>query len=134
MDKTNPGTRTWPTCAARGLVLLPADDRPGHDTDHMPGQLRAKVLPDRQRRSLDDLQQDLDLSSGDSRSKQSAFWTMLTLSAVIAACGILTNSTATVIGAMIIAPLSTPIMASPSVPYSAAAVRPPPSWPSDACW
>ncbi len=76
----------------------------------MPGQLRAKVLPDRQRRSLDDLQQDLDLSSGDSRSKQSAFWTMLTLSAVIAACGILTNSTATVIGAMIIAPLSTPIM------------------------
>jgi uncharacterized hydrophobic protein (TIGR00271 family) len=76
----------------------------------MPGQLRAKVLPDRQRRSLDDLQQDLDLSSGDSRSKQSAFWTMLTLSAVIAAGGILTDSTATVIGAMIIAPLSTPIM------------------------
>ncbi|MFJ5282090.1 DUF389 domain-containing protein [Streptomyces parvulus] len=76
----------------------------------MPGQLRAKVLPDRQRRSLDALQEDLDLSSGDSRSKQSAFWTMLTLSAVIAACGILTDSTATVIGAMIIAPLSTPIM------------------------
>ncbi|MEU6101157.1 DUF389 domain-containing protein [Streptomyces flaveolus] len=76
----------------------------------MPGRLRAKVLPDRQRRSLDDLQQDLDLSSGDSRSKQSAFWTMLTLSAVIAAGGILTDSTATVIGAMIIAPLSTPIM------------------------
>ncbi|MFG3659376.1 DUF389 domain-containing protein [Streptomyces sp. NPDC047706] len=76
----------------------------------MPGHIRAKVLPDRQRRSLDDLQQDLDLSSGDSRSKQSAFWTMLTLSAVIAAGGILTDSTATVIGAMIIAPLSTPIM------------------------
>lgn len=35
---------------------------------------------------------------------------MLTLSAVIAAGGILTDSTATVIGAMIIAPLSTPIM------------------------
>ncbi|WP_030191010.1 DUF389 domain-containing protein [Streptomyces violaceorubidus] len=76
----------------------------------MPGPLRALVLPDRQRRSLDDLRQDLDLSYGESRSKQSAFWTMLTLAAVIAACGILTDSTATVVGAMIIAPLSTPIM------------------------
>lgn len=65
-------------------------------------------LPDRQRRSPADLQQDLDLSSGDSRAKQSAFWTMFTSSSVIAACGILTVSTATVIGAMIIAPLSTP--------------------------
>ncbi|MER7779952.1 DUF389 domain-containing protein [Streptomyces sp. NPDC096191] len=35
---------------------------------------------------------------------------MLTLSSVIAAGGVLTDSTATVIGAMIIAPLSTPIM------------------------
>ncbi|MFG2761427.1 DUF389 domain-containing protein [Streptomyces wuyuanensis] len=76
----------------------------------MPGQLRDRVLPDRQRRSLEDLQEDLDLSSGDTRAKQSAFWTMLTLSSVIAAGGILTDSTATVIGAMIIAPLSTPIM------------------------
>ncbi|MFG2335537.1 DUF389 domain-containing protein [Streptomyces yangpuensis] len=76
----------------------------------MPGQLRDRVLPDRQRRSLEDLQDDLDLSSGDTQSKQSAFWTMLTLSSVIAAGGILTDSTATVIGAMIIAPLSTPIM------------------------
>ena len=40
----------------------------------------------------------------------SAFWTMLVLSAVIASAGILTDSTATVIGPMIIAPLSTPIM------------------------
>ncbi|MFE2054158.1 DUF389 domain-containing protein [Streptomyces sp. NPDC059446] len=76
----------------------------------MLGHLRDRVLPDRQRRSLDDLQEDLDLSSGDSQAKQSAFWTMLTLSSVIAAGGILTDSTATVIGAMIIAPLSTPIM------------------------
>ncbi|MEU3092304.1 DUF389 domain-containing protein, partial [Streptomyces massasporeus] len=35
---------------------------------------------------------------------------MLTLSSVIAAGGVLTDSTATVIGAMIIAPLATPIM------------------------
>lgn len=35
---------------------------------------------------------------------------MLVLSAIIASCGVLADSTATVIGAMIIAPLSTPIM------------------------
>ncbi|WP_416978217.1 TIGR00341 family protein [Streptomyces sp. T028] len=72
--------------------------------------VRALVLPASQRRSLDELTQDLDLSSGDTRSKRSAFWTMLTLSSLIAAAGVLTDSTATVIGAMIIAPLSTPIM------------------------
>ncbi|MFD9263971.1 hypothetical protein ACFVZQ_36840, partial [Streptomyces sp. NPDC059538] len=64
----------------------------------MPGRLRDRILPDHKRRSLEDLQEDLDLSSGDSRAKQSAFWTMLTLSSVIAACGILTDSTATVMG------------------------------------
>ncbi len=68
------------------------------------------VLPPRQRRSLDDLADDLDLSRGDPGSKRSAFWTMLLLSGVIATAGVLADSTATVIGAMIIAPLSTPIM------------------------
>ncbi|MBD8057896.1 TIGR00341 family protein [Cellulomonas sp. JH27-2] len=68
------------------------------------------VLPDRQRRTLDELTADLDLSHGDRQSKRSAFWTMLVLSAVIASAGVLSDSTATVIGAMIIAPLSTPIM------------------------
>src|SRR5664279_6170341 len=69
-----------------------------------------RVLPDSQRRSLSELTEDLDLTEGDSASKQSAFWTMLTLAAVIASAGVLADSTATVIGAMIIAPLSTPIM------------------------
>lgn len=73
------------------------------------GLIRA-VLPDSQRRSLAELTEDLDLTAGDTHSKRSAFWTMLTLSAVIASAGVLTDSTATVIGAMIIAPLSTPIM------------------------
>jgi len=68
------------------------------------------VLPDRQRRTLDELTEDLDLSAGDVQSKRSAFWVMLVLSAVIASAGVLSDSTATVIGAMIIAPLSTPIM------------------------
>ncbi|WP_121745148.1 TIGR00341 family protein [Streptomyces sp. E2N166] len=76
----------------------------------MISKVRARVLPSSQRRSLDELTEDLDLSSGDTTSKRSAFWTMLTLSSVIAAGGVLTDSTATVIGAMIIAPLSTPIM------------------------
>ncbi|MFJ4671471.1 DUF389 domain-containing protein [Kitasatospora purpeofusca] len=76
----------------------------------MISRVRERVLPGNQRRSLEDLQEDLDLSQGDTRAKQSAFWTMLVLSAVIAAGGVLTDSTATVIGAMIIAPLSTPIM------------------------
>jgi uncharacterized hydrophobic protein (TIGR00271 family) len=72
--------------------------------------LRDRVLPENQRRTLDELSEDLDLRSGDTRAKQSAFWTMLVLSGVIATAGVLADSTATVIGAMIIAPLSTPIM------------------------
>jgi uncharacterized hydrophobic protein (TIGR00271 family) len=72
--------------------------------------LSDRILPDRQRRTIDELVDDLDLTAGDSGSKQSAFWTMLFLSGVIAAAGVITDSTATVIGAMIIAPLSTPIM------------------------
>ncbi|MBA9002751.1 DUF389 domain-containing protein [Thermomonospora cellulosilytica] len=59
---------------------------------------------------MEELARDLDPSHGDVRAKRSAFWTMLVLSSVIVACGVLTDSTATVIGAMIIAPLSTPIM------------------------
>jgi uncharacterized hydrophobic protein (TIGR00271 family) len=72
--------------------------------------LRDRVLPENQRRTLEELSDDLDLRSGDTRAKQSAFWTMLVLSGIIASAGILADSTATVIGAMIIAPLSTPIM------------------------
>lgn len=76
----------------------------------MVNDLRAVVLPPNQRRTLEELTEDLDLRHGDVRAKQSAFWTMLTLAGVIATAGVLADSTATVIGAMIIAPLSTPIM------------------------
>src|SRR5690349_18158888 len=72
--------------------------------------LQQLVLPPSQRRTLEALDEDLNLRSGDAQAKQSAFWTMLVLSAVIASAGVLADSTATVIGAMIIAPLSTPIM------------------------
>lgn len=72
--------------------------------------LRERLLPDTQRRTPRELDDDLNLRSGDARAKQSAFWAMLVLSAIIASAGVLGDSTATVIGAMIIAPLSTPIM------------------------
>ncbi len=68
------------------------------------------VLPPGQRRELDELTAKLDLDHGDRGAKLSGFWTMLVLSAVIALAGVLADSTATVIGAMIIAPLSVPIM------------------------
>jgi hypothetical protein len=42
--------------------------------------------------------------------KLSRFWALLLLAAVIATAGVITDSTATVIGAMIVAPLMTPIL------------------------
>ena len=42
--------------------------------------------------------------------KSSRFWVLLTLAAVIATAGVIADSTATVIGAMIVAPLMTPIL------------------------
>ncbi|GAA4799688.1 DUF389 domain-containing protein [Actinomycetospora chlora] len=44
------------------------------------------------------------------RAGRSAFWVLLTLAAVIASAGVVADSTATVIGAMIVAPLMTPIL------------------------
>ncbi|MCB0860255.1 MAG: DUF389 domain-containing protein [Solirubrobacterales bacterium] len=49
------------------------------------------------------------LSHGDVAAKGSRFWLLLVLSAGIATAGVISDSTATVIGAMIIAPLATPI-------------------------
>lgn len=45
-----------------------------------------------------------------SRRKLSAFWVLMVLASVIATAGVMTDSTATVIGAMIVAPLMTPIL------------------------
>ncbi|WP_328393092.1 TIGR00341 family protein [Nocardia sp. NBC_00416] len=68
------------------------------------------LVPATQRRSLDEITDRLDLSVGDTRAKRSAFWLMLVLSGVIAVSGVVGDSTATVIGAMIVAPLSVPIL------------------------
>jgi uncharacterized hydrophobic protein (TIGR00271 family) len=72
--------------------------------------LTGLILPADKRRDDVELRDALDLDSGDRAAKRSAFWLMLTLAGIIATAGVLTDSTATVIGAMIIAPLSTPIM------------------------
>lgn len=68
------------------------------------------LVPETQRRTLTELDDRFNLSSGDRSAKRSAFWAMLTLSAIIAVAGVVGDSTATVIGAMIVAPLSTPIL------------------------
>ncbi|MBF6160487.1 DUF389 domain-containing protein [Nocardia cyriacigeorgica] len=68
------------------------------------------LIPSSQRRTLDELTDRLDLGTGETTTKRSAFWIMLTLSGIIAASGVVGDSTATVIGAMIVAPLSVPIL------------------------
>lgn len=51
------------------------------------------------------------ITGGSDRSRKwSAFWVLLILSAIIATAGVVGDSTATVIGAMIVAPLMTPIL------------------------
>jgi uncharacterized hydrophobic protein (TIGR00271 family) len=68
------------------------------------------LIPAGKRLSAEALSDALDLDYGESGSKRSGFLVMLTLAGLIAIAGVLTDSTATVIGAMIIAPLGTPIL------------------------
>lgn len=58
----------------------------------------------------DELVENLYFEQPDSGAKQRGFWTLLVLSVVIATLGVLADSTAVVIGAMLVAPLMTPIM------------------------
>ncbi|MDR7190958.1 MULTISPECIES: TIGR00341 family protein [Microbacterium] len=74
------------------------------------GMLQA-LIPPTQRQTAAEVTEALDLGSGDRAGKRSGFLIMLTLAGIIAIAGVLTDSTATVIGAMIIAPLGTPILA-----------------------
>ena len=68
------------------------------------------LIPPSKRQPVEFLNDALDLDSGDRVSKRGGFLIMLILAGTIAIAGILTDSTATVIGAMIIAPLGTPIL------------------------
>ncbi len=61
------------------------------------------------RNSLTEVEDGLFLTQGDRRAKVSQFWVLLVLASAIAAGGVIGNSTPAVIGAMIVAPLATPI-------------------------
>ena len=61
------------------------------------------------RNALAEVGDGLFVDIGDSRAKISQFWMLLVLSATIAAGGVVGDSTPAVIGAMIVAPLATPI-------------------------
>lgn len=73
-------------------------------------RLTRSLIPPTQRHPVAFLNDSLDLDNGDVVSKRTGFMIMLILSGIIAIAGIITDSTATVIGAMIIAPLATPIL------------------------
>lgn len=60
-------------------------------------------------RTSDEIRDAVYLTEGDELAKQTRFWLLLVLSALIATAGVIGDSTATVIGAMIIAPLAIPI-------------------------
>ena len=61
------------------------------------------------RNPLEDVEDGLFITSGDRRAKLSQFWVLLVLASVIAAGGVIGDATPAVIGAMIVAPLATPI-------------------------
>lgn len=62
-----------------------------------------------QRYALAEIRQSLFVGEGNKTAKLTQFWVLLVLSSLIAAGGVIGNSTPAVIGAMIIAPLATPI-------------------------
>jgi uncharacterized hydrophobic protein (TIGR00271 family) len=72
----------------------------------------ARSLTDRitgESRTPDEIREAVYLFGGDVGAKQTRFWLLLVLAGGIAAAGIVGDSTATVIGAMIVAPLAVPI-------------------------
>ncbi len=63
------------------------------------------VTPD-----IDRIRDSVFFEGPDASQRISRFWILLILAAIIAAAGVVADSTATVIGAMIVAPLMTPIL------------------------
>jgi uncharacterized membrane protein len=59
-------------------------------------------------RTPDEIRDAVYLFTADAAAKQSRFWLLLVLATVIATAGVIGDSTATVIGAMIVAPLARP--------------------------
>lgn len=62
-----------------------------------------------QGRTQDEIRDAVYLFGDDAATKQSRFWLLLVLATAIASAGVIADSTATVIGAMIVAPLAVPI-------------------------
>jgi uncharacterized hydrophobic protein (TIGR00271 family) len=93
---------------SRDLMTTPGEP-PGGGTLARWGQLLHGGSTDTH--ALDELSGKLYFEGGPTADASLAFGVLLFLSAVIATGGVLADSTATVIGAMIIAPLMTPIMA-----------------------
>lgn len=60
--------------------------------------------------SVADMRASVFFEGAEAGSKTSRFWLLLTLAAVIASAGLVGDSAATIIGAMIVAPLMTPIL------------------------
>ena len=72
--------------------------------------LERVVTPGREyHKPLADLEDDVFLDIGATRGKTTKFWVQLALASIIAAGGVIGDATPAVIGAMIIAPLGTPI-------------------------
>ena len=59
---------------------------------------------------IDQMRDQVFFDGPERRRRLSRYWLLLLLSAVIACAGVVSDSTATVIGAMIIAPLMIPIL------------------------
>ena len=66
------------------------------------------------RYGLDDIEDSLFLTAGNRYAKTSQFWMLLVLASVIAAGGVVSDSTPAVIGAMIVAPLTTTFYGAPA--------------------
>jgi uncharacterized hydrophobic protein (TIGR00271 family) len=98
-----------------GAVLIAYGVANPHETEFRANEVGGLVKRWSDQRDLgeeqrDKLVEDLYFEQPDSGGKQRGFWTLLVLSVVIATLGVLADSTAVVIGAMLVAPLMTPIM------------------------
>ena len=69
----------------------------------------AHTLPQR-RNTLQHMRDTVFFEGAERHDKSSRFWMLLVLASIIATAGVVADSTATVIGAMIVAPLMTPIL------------------------
>ena len=83
-----------------GQIAPPDREVDAEGTDPAPG---------RDSRTPEEIREAVYLFVGDAAAKQSRFWLLLLLASGIATAGVISDSTATVIGAMIIAPLAIPI-------------------------